>query len=113
MQLSIRVLVGPHCNLNPDFKHWGNLYCESYPLPVIQYPLGYGLSGNKLGGSNWDPLYRKLTGYNKSVRHAGTRACLYFSLGRWSAGMQWRKPSVLVVTGTSSKDDRQVVAYTF
>ena len=27
--------------------------------------------------------------------------------------MQRRKPSVLVVTGTSSKDDRQVVVYAF
>ena len=113
MQLSIRVPIGPHHNLNPDFKHWGNLYRESHPLPVIHYPLGYGLSGNKLSGSNRDPLYGKLTGYNKSVRHASTRACLYFSLGRWSAGMQRRKPSILVVTGTSSKDDRQVVAYAF
>ena len=113
MQLSIRVPIGPHLNLNPDFKHWGNLYRESYPLPVIQYPLAYGLSGNKLGGSNRDPLYGKLTGYNKSVRHAGTRACLYFSLGRWSARTQWHKPSILVVMGTSSKDDHQVVVYTF
>ena len=79
MQLSIRVPIGPHCNLNPDFKHWGNLYWESYPLPVIHCPSGYGLPGNKLGGSNWDPLYGKLTGYKKSVRHTGTRACLYFS----------------------------------
>ena len=113
MQLSIRVPIGPHRNLNPYFKHWGNLYRVSYPLPVIHYPLGYGLSGNKLSGSNWDMLYGKLTGYNKNVRHAGTRACLYFSPGRWSTGMQWHKPSVLVVMGTSSKDDHQVVAYAF
>ena len=65
MQLSIRVPIGPHRNLNPDFKYWGNLYWESYPLPVIHYPSGYGPSGNKLGGSNRDPLYGKLTGYNK------------------------------------------------
>ena len=113
MQLSIRVPIGPHCNLDPDFKHWGNLYRESYPLLVIHYLLGYGLSSNKLGGSNRDPLYGKLTGYNKSVRHTGTRACLYFSPGRWNAGTQRRKPSVLVVMGTSSKDDRQVVANVF
>ena len=113
MQLSKWVPIGPHRNLDPNFKHWGNLYRESYPLPVIHYPLGYGLSGNKLGGSNRDPLYGKLTGYNKSVRHAGMRACLYFSPGRWSAGTQRRKPSVLVVMGTSSKDDHQVVAYVF
>ena len=115
MQLSIRVPIGPHRNLNPDFKHWGNLYQESYPLPVIHCPSGYGLSGNKLGSSNRDPLYGKLTDYKKkkSVRHAGTRACLYFSPGRWSTGMQRCKPSVLVVTGTSSKDDCQVVVYAF
>ena len=65
MQLSIWVLIGPHRNLNPDFKHWRNLYRESYLLPVIHYPLGYGLFGNKLGSSNLDPLYRKLTGYKK------------------------------------------------
>ena len=97
MQVSIRVPIGPHRNLNPDFKHWGNLYRESYPLPVIHYPLEYGLSSNKLGGSNWDPLYGKLTGYNKSVRHAGMRACLYFSLGRWSAGTQWGKPARMII----------------
>ena len=113
MQLSIWVPIGPHRNLNPDFKHWRNLYPESYLLPVIHYLLGYGLSGNKLGGSNLDPLYRKLTGYKKSVRHASTRAYLYFSPGRWSARMQRRKPSILVVMGTSSKDDPQVVAYSF
>ena len=78
MQLSIRVPIGPHHNLNPNFKHWGNLYRESYPLPVIHCPFGYGLPGNKPGSSNWDPLYGKLTGYKKSVRHTGMRACLYF-----------------------------------
>ena len=67
MQLSIRVPIGPHRNLNPDFKHWGNLYWESYPLLVIHCPSGYGLSGNKLGSSNRDPLYGKLTGYKKKV----------------------------------------------
>ena len=49
----------------------------------------------------------------KSVRHTSTRVCLYFSLGRWSTGTQWHKPSILVVMGTSSKDDHQVVAYAF
>ena len=67
MQLSIRVPIGPHRNLNPDFKHWGNLYRESYPLPVMHCPSGYCLHGNKLGGSNRDPLYGKLTGYKKKV----------------------------------------------
>ena len=74
MQLSIRVPIGPHRNLNPDFKHWGNLYRESYPLLVIHCPSGYGLSGNKLSSSNRDLLYGKLTGYKKKVyicRHEG------------------------------------------
>ena len=78
MQLSIRVPIGPQHNLNPNFKHWGNLYQDSYPLLVIHCPFGYGLPGNKPGSSNRDPLYGKLTGYKKSVRHAGMRACLYF-----------------------------------
>ena len=63
MQLSIRVPIGPHRNLNPDFKHWGNLYWESYSLLVIHCSSEYGLPGNKLSGSNRDPLYGKLTGY--------------------------------------------------
>ena len=33
--------------------------------------------------------------------------------GKMERGTQWHKPSVLVVTGTYSKDDRQVVAYAF
>ena len=67
MQLSKRVPIGPHRNLNPDFKHWENLYWESYLLPVIHCPSGYGLPGNKLSSSNQDPLYGKLTGYKKKV----------------------------------------------
>ena len=114
MQLSIRVLIGPHCNLNPDFKHWENLYRESYPLPVIHCPSGYGLSGNKLGSSNQDPLYRKLTGYQKKgVRHTGTRACLYFPREDGALGRNSVKQSALVVTGNFGKDDLQVAAYAF
>ena len=75
MQLSIRVPIGPHRNLNPDFKHWGNLYWESYPLPVTHCPSGHGLSSNKLGGSNLDPLYGKLTGYKKKVLDTPAQGC--------------------------------------
>ena len=83
MQLRYRAPEGPPSltTSKPNSRGKENMHWVSSPLPERQLPTRQHPSSDELSGSNWEMHCENslATGLNL-VRHASTRACLYFPL---------------------------------